>query len=273
MITLADYLHRRELLREKAPHYRQVCATCRQPEFSCYCGELRPFRPGLEIAILIHPIENRRRIATGRMSHLMLLGSRLIEGQDFSNHPEVNELLRDPGYDCRVLYPGARSFDLSAASAIERRAQLNPASGRRLLLFVIDGTWATARKTMRLSTNLAALPRLSFRPDRPSRFRVRKQPRAECFSTLEAIHQLLEYQNPGNPEHAGLLHVFEHMVEIQLGMIRASHASTRKVTYRREQNRKVLAGLGLLSGSCPDAGLPRTPQSFTEPGIGGEGEN
>lgn len=248
MLKLEDYLRQREALKANAPRTRELCRSCRQPGFACYCPELRPFHSDIHFAILIHPIESRRRIATGRMSHLTLQNSSLIEGQDYRQNAKVNALLEDPANDCRILYPGPRATDLGAMPAEERRQTLTPAPNRRLVIFVIDGTWATARKMMRQSENLAPLPRLAFTPARPSNFRVRKQPRPECFSTLEAIHQLLEFSAPERPEHAGLLQVFDHMVEKQLNFIRASHLSTRKVTYRREENRKVLAGLGLLEG-------------------------
>lgn len=247
MLKLEHFLEKRRQREAQAPRFRELCRRCRQPDFSCYCGEIRPFHADIHFAILIHPIESRRRIATGRMSHLTLKNSSLIEGQDYRQNAAVNALLNDPGNDCRILYPGAQAVDVGALAAPERLRYLTPLYARRLVIFVIDGTWATARKMMRLSTNLAPLPRLCFTPTRPSNFRVRKQPRPECYSTLEAIHQLLEFREPGRTEHGGLLHVFNHMVENQLNFIRASHLSTRKVNYRREENHKVLAGLGLLS--------------------------
>lgn len=259
MLKLEDYLRQREALRAQKPQTREMCATCRQPDFSCFCPEIRPFHSDIHFAILIHPIESRRRIATGRMSHLTLQNSSLIEGQDYRANPRVNALLQDPENDCRILYPGPLATDLGRLPPAERVTALTPAAGRRLVVFVIDGTWATARKMMRMSENLAPLPRLAFTPTRPSNFRVRKQPRPECFSTLEAIHQLLEFSSPERPEHAGLLHVFDHMVEKQLNFIRASHLSTRKVTYRREENRKVLAGLGLIEDE-------EAPQNSSQPG-------
>lgn len=61
-----------------------------------------------------------------------------------------------------------------------------------LAVIVIDGTWATARKMMRLSVNINRLPRVCFTPPTPSNFRIRKQPKVECYSTIEAIHHTIE---------------------------------------------------------------------------------
>lgn len=193
---------------------RLRCQKCLQPDFSCYCQWLQPFDPGVEFLILIHPKEFRRRIATGRMAHLMLHGSHLICGHDFSNHRELMPILRDPKRRCVMLYPGRQACNLSDMNQTERRAYLH---GGRLTVLVIDGTWSTARKMVNLSPCLQELPRICFTPTTPSNFRIRRQPRPECYSTIEAIHQALELLG-GTPErqHDRLLETFDRMVNRQL---------------------------------------------------------
>lgn len=205
------------------------CWKCRQPGLACYCESVHPFDPKIEFVILIHKLESRRRIATGRMSHLCLTGSHLIEGDQFDENKRVNDLLdRDDAYPV-VLYPGLGSIDLSTGSPQEL-ASLLP-SDRRLMIFVIDGTWATARRTMRLSRRLASLPRVCFSPVRKSQFRVRKQPAAHCLSTLEAIHHMIELVGPtrgfsvDEKKQDVLLDVFSKMVERQLTYVPEAHRS------------------------------------------------
>src|SRR5437868_14164259 len=89
-----------------------------------------------------------------------------------------------------MLYPGMRSQNLTPLSQDER-LDLFPQS-KKLTIFVIDGTWATARRTVRQSQNLTNLPRICFSPVKPSTFRVRKQPNPACYSTIEAIHHTIE---------------------------------------------------------------------------------
>lgn len=206
---------------------RAFCWGCRQPSLACYCANLRPFDPGIEFVILIHKIESRRRIATGRMSHLILERSRLIEGDQFDDHPVVNELIERDDVHPVVLYPGQNSIDLSKATDQEL-ARMTPPE-RRLLVFVIDGTWATARRTMRLSTRLQKQPRICFSPRRISQFKVRRQPADHCLSTLEAIHETIEllgksqgFDTDGR-RHDHLLDVFSSMVERQRGFLPHDH--------------------------------------------------
>ena len=158
----------------QAPQYRVLCTSCTQPTFSCFCSQIKVFDPRMSFVILIHPIEVKRRIATGRMSHLCLKDSHLIKGQDYTHNNLVNDLITDPDYHSVILYPGINSKNLTPL-AVEQRAELFPKT-KKLRLFVIDGTWATARKMIRQSQNLNNLQRICFSPTTPSNFRVRKQP-------------------------------------------------------------------------------------------------
>jgi DTW domain-containing protein YfiP len=228
-LNLREYLAMRQKLSEQAPQVRATCHQCRQSKFNCYCDHVQRFDPNMTFVILIHPVEVQRRIATGRMSHLSLENSYLIEGEDFSDHPVVNGLIDNPAHQCVMLYPGQGSLDLSELDDAERSAHFMP--NKKLIVFVIDGTWATARKMVRHSRNLAALPRICFSLDQPSGFHVRKQPAAGCFSTIEAIHQVIElvgpcYQFPiAQRQHDSLLAVFERMVAQQLQFVPLHHRS------------------------------------------------
>jgi DTW domain-containing protein YfiP len=222
-MDITEYKRRRAArAAQPGPNQRIPCPRCLQPDFGCYCELIQPFDPGIDFIILIHPKEIAKRIATGRMAHLCLQGSRLISGHDFSQNPSVNNLLQDPQRHCVMLYPGPQATNLSQLSTEERaeewaeqRGKLQP-SQQKLTVFVIDGTWATARKTVNVSHNLRQLPRICFTPERPSKFRVRRQPTPECYSTIEAIHQTLALLNPAELKHDHLLHVFGKMVARQL---------------------------------------------------------
>src|SRR4051794_23846260 len=116
-MNLATFMDRRAAAAENAPLFRVRCHRCLQPDFSCYCQWLEPFDPQIHFAILMHPIEQRRRIATGRMSHLSLPNSRLIVGHRLTENAELNALLADPAHHCVMLYPGRKSQNLTPMSA------------------------------------------------------------------------------------------------------------------------------------------------------------
>lgn len=222
-MNLHEYHVKRQDIADKEPQCRPSCIVCRQSKFNCYCAHVRRFNPEIEFVILIHPVEVRRRIATGRMSHLCLENSHLILGENFSDHAQVNRLLNDPAFQCVMLYPGADSNNLSEMSAAQRSALFLP--HKKLRVFVVDGTWNTARNMVRHSQNIQCLPRISFSLAQPSAFRVRKQPAAGCYSTIEAIHEVIELLGPmvgfsvASRQHDSLRYVFDQMVNQQLKFV------------------------------------------------------
>lgn len=241
-MNIEQYRNKKIAFENQKKTYRTICGDCSQPEFSCFCEHVKKFDAKINFVILIHPIEASRRIATGRMSHLCLKDSYLIKGQDYTNNNTVNELLSDPEFESVILYPGINSKNISHISETEKKNLFNPQ--KKLRVFVIDGTWATAKKMVRQSVNLHSLPRICFSSDKPSTFRVRKQPRAGCFSTIEAIHHTIELLGEQNNfdlksrQHDNLLHVFDSMVETQLRFIAEANLNLRTASYRREVQKK-----------------------------------
>lgn len=231
MVKINEYRKRKEEYFKQFNAHREHCFTCFQPQFSCYCEHIKSFDSEIKFVILIHPIERRRRIATGRMTHLCLENSDLILGEDFSANAKVNAILNDENYHPVMLYPGVGSTDISLV-AEDKRAKIFPPN-KKLAVFVIDGTWNTARKMVR-SQNLRSLQRICFTPAAPSTFRVRKQPKEGCVSTIEAVHETIELLgqpygfNVANRQHDNLLFVFDQLVENQLKFI--SQAKTSRHT-------------------------------------------
>jgi len=219
-INLKDYLNKRKIEQLTAVKPRKNCSRCGFSKKTCYCAKIKPFDSKIKFAILIHQLEIDRKIATGRLSHLILKNSHLIRGSDYSDDTQVNALVNDPQNYCVVLFPGKSSTNLSPLNLEEKKALIP--SEKTLVIFVIDGTWATARHTMRISRNLMNLPRFSFELTKPSNFRIRKQPKLECCSTVEAIFQTIEHLGPSRNFdlslglHHNLLEVFDYMVDKQI---------------------------------------------------------
>ena len=240
-MNLASYLEKRRQTVETASISDPVCKQCLLTTRFCYCGGIKKFYPEMDFVILIHPIEVRRRIATGRMSHLTLENSVLIRGHDFSKNAVLNEIISDSSRECVVLYPGTQSTNLSDLTEEKRSALFD--SQKKLTIIVVDGTWMTARKMMHLSQNINKLPRISFTPNGPSNFKVRKQPRSFCLSTIEAIHTTIELLGPmrefnlSTRKHDALLDVFDSMVEKRLRLLRESHNVLGPNRYRRHKKK------------------------------------
>jgi DTW domain-containing protein YfiP len=165
---------------------------------------------------LMHPHEfKHEKAATGRLTHLCLPNSELQMGLAFDDHEAVQEIINDPRNLVMLVYPSASSRNLS-------KGDLTPADigDRRLVFFLVDATWAGAKKMLRLSPSLQRLPRVMFTPSAPSRYVIKQQPVAGCLSTLETTHELLlALQRSGLDDYPlpdQLLGLFARMQDFQL---------------------------------------------------------
>lgn len=230
---------------------RETCYRCFWPKAHCWCDSIVPMPTRTKLVFLMHPKEwKQEKAATGRLTHLCLAGSEVHVGIGFDAHDAVQALIRDPRHVPFLLYPSRDALNLSApADSASQLSSLDSqlAAGRQLVVFVLDATWALARKMLKLSPSLQRLPRLMFTPAAPSRYVIKQQPHAACLSTLEATHELLLAL-----EHAGLdayplpgqlLSLFARMQEFQLRCASdPARAGYRRSAYRPPAERAPLHG-------------------------------
>ncbi len=195
---------------------RETCYRCFWPKALCWCSSITPMPTRTRFVFLMHPKEiKQEKAATGRLTHLCLPNSEVRMGVSFDEDEAVQAIIRDPASHPVLLYPGVQARNLS-------EGELTPADlqGRQLVVFLLDATWAGARKMLRLSRTLQALPRVMFTATGPSRYVIKQQPQEGCLSTLEATHELLlalartgldEYPLPDQ-----LLGLFQRMQDFQI---------------------------------------------------------
>lgn len=201
------------LLKQPTSHERILCLRCLRSQKTCYCKRVRPFHSRFQFVLLQHPREYRNSIGTARMVHHCIKNSQLIVGMEFSENREVNQLISDPNNHCVVLYPSENSTNISLQSPDESESTFP--KGKNHIIFVMDGTWSCAKKMLNRSQNLSQLPQICFTPQKQSEYRIRQQPNANCLSTLEAVHRILELLDP-SVHRLHLLEVFRFMVEQQI---------------------------------------------------------
>ncbi|MDY7581469.1 MULTISPECIES: tRNA-uridine aminocarboxypropyltransferase [Pseudomonas] len=190
---------------------RAQCPRCMRPQSHCLCELITHLDSRTRVLLLQHPSEVNHALNTARLAALGLINAELLVGEVFE---DLDRLLSPPGYQARLLFPGADAQLLQASAA----------SGENLpvLLVVPDGTWRKARKLLHLNPLLAQLPRVTLPEGAVSRYRLRKAPGPGALSTLEAIVQALEILEPAT-SFAPLLRPFEALIE---GQIEAMGADT-----------------------------------------------
>lgn len=192
---------------------------------------------------LMHPKEYKQeKAATGRLTHLCLSHSEVRVGIGFDGDEEVQAILRDPENFPVLLYPGAEARNLSTGGLTAADI-----GSRRLVVLLIDATWACARKMLRVSPSLQHLPRVVFNASAPSRYVIKQQPQEGCLSTLEATHEVLvalarcgldEYPLPDQ-----LLGLFKRMQDFQIRCATdPNRAGYRRKPYSEPGQRRPLQG-------------------------------
>ncbi len=193
-MNIEQYKAKKDLLLSSQKQYKSKCRACWQPQDTCICSFTDQFFPNLHFVILTHPVEASKRIASGRIAHACLQDSHFFRGYDFLNKNKINDIIADDKNSCYVLYPGRSSLNISDCSDTEIKQRID--FNKNVYIFVIDGTWGNSNKMLRLSPNLATLPKICFTPSHPSEFKVRKQPKEFCLSSLEAINEVIHLLSP-----------------------------------------------------------------------------
>ncbi|MBQ8678543.1 MULTISPECIES: tRNA-uridine aminocarboxypropyltransferase [unclassified Treponema] len=221
---------------------RTICYKCLRPIETCLCKFLPPFDSGVKFVFLMHPKEAKRnRTGTGRIAHAGLLDSEILVGIDFTKHARLCELLADERYYPVLLYPGEDAWNA------QKEGFKSQIGKKKLLAIIIDSTWFCSKKMIRLSTNIMALPKLSFAKSYRSIYTFKKEPSEECVSTIETCYYLIKELQEAeivdgsvNPEC--LMTAFKELIKFQLqkendridGKLPNSHATDYKYTKKKE---------------------------------------
>lgn len=204
-----------------AIQWRPFCYRCWRTRILCLCNHVRVVENPVEILFLQHPNERKMPFNTARLAHLSLSKSRLVHGIEFDGSWAMRELLqrRDK---VGILFPSPAAKELrDAPSDLET-------------LVVIDGTWREAKKMIHLSPILREFPHYAFVPEKPSNYRIRKEPKDEFISTIEATVAALRILDRDPGKYGELLELFDRMVDRQIDFQRMNNRQGRRKNRRED---------------------------------------
>lgn len=183
------------------------CPQCEKTPSLCLCdwleqmlekgGPRLPTR--IQVLILQHPQEPKEPLSTAKLSNLCIPNSTLKIGLSWPNLKKALGV-SDNGVEIRpsdwaVLYLG--SGIKGELSPRQKEAPLLFATGKGTPLdsppkirglIVLDGTWSQAKALWWRNPWLLKLNRILLNPKQVSLYRhLRKEPRKECLSSIEAL--------------------------------------------------------------------------------------
>jgi hypothetical protein len=182
--------------------------------------EAEPIDNRLFVLVLQHPQEKKEVLATAAATCAALRQSALVVGLSWPNLARALGRPADAGQWAVVYLGSARpaAFGLEREIVALDRAGKPPADQDAMLrglegVVLLDGSWSEAKTLWWRNPWLLRLRRLVLNPPQRSRFgRVRREPRREALSTLEAAALLLKYLGGGAEIEAALLDRLDRLI-------------------------------------------------------------
>lgn len=197
------------------------------------CKHFEDIDTKTKFVILMHPKEFKKvKNNTGFFTHRTLQNSELFIGIDFSNHKRINEIIAT--HESYILFPSEHALNLSES---QPKVLQKP-----LAIFLIDSTWACARKMFTSSKNLQELHHMSFTTTKASQYEIKLQPESNYLSTMESTLVVLELLNGWRVEEIekskleGFLRPFHKMISYQKDLI--ANPLSHAVRFKKRTNRE-----------------------------------
>jgi DTW domain-containing protein YfiP len=191
-----------------------------RPCYSSGMASAEPIDNRVFVLILQHPQEKKEVLATAALTCALLSHTKLVVGLSWPNLSRALSRSVNPKR-WAVLYLGSArpaSFeDQREVIALDRRGE--PAPDQEAILrgmdgvVVLDGTWKEAKTLWWRNPWLLKMRRLVLNPPHKSRYgRIRREPRREALSTLEAVAMLLKHLDGGPEIETTLLGALDRLI-------------------------------------------------------------
>lgn len=181
------------------PPADERCPECQKPRAICVCDRIAPLETKTRVLVLQHPQEGDVDLGTVPLLAKALPRCTVKVGLSWAS---LAHALGDDTADhtrWAVIYPTKVSEDVPAelrsqpVLLLDKKGRLRgddapPLDG----IVVLDGTWSQAKTLWWRNPWLLKLGRVLLTPREPSIYgRMRKEPRREYISTLEAVADVL----------------------------------------------------------------------------------
>jgi DTW domain-containing protein len=185
------------------PATEERCADCGKPKTICVCDRIAPTHTRTRLLILQHPQEGNLDLTTVPLLVRALPQCIVKVGLSWASlsqalgpSPESGEAVDHARWS--VIYPTKLADDVPPAAReanvllLDKKGRVKE-DGRQLEgIVVLDGTWSQAKTLWWRNPWLLKLGRIVVNPKEPSIYgKMRKEPRREYVSTLEAVADVL----------------------------------------------------------------------------------
>jgi DTW domain-containing protein YfiP len=175
------------------------CSECGKPPGVCICDRVEKVATHLRVVILQHPQEDDALLGTAKLVEVTLPKAEVRVGLSWAS---LDHAIGGRNADrerwavlavAKLPVPVPEEARNEPVVVIDRKGRLRDLKRHGLEgIIVLDGTWSQAKTLWWRNAWLLKLPRVVLKPREPSIYgRLRKEPRKEWVSTLEAIGDVL----------------------------------------------------------------------------------
>ncbi len=208
-------------MQNDVPSAAEACPRCGKSAALCVCAGIAPIDNRIAVLILQHPQEQDAALGTARLTALHLKRATLRIGLSW---PNLGKALGRPVDPKRwaVLYLGSARpavlaqgreivlLDRKGEALADQAAALAEIEG----VIVLDGSWSQVKALWWRNAWMLKCRRIVLVPRRPSRYgKLRREPRREGLSTLEAVALLLSRLEGRREIEDALIASFDKLLE------------------------------------------------------------
>jgi hypothetical protein len=237
-----------EISAEDDPAAIPDCPRCCKPLPLCVCDGVDIIKSRISLLILQHPQEQDRALGTARLTALHFGDAVVKIGLSWpSLSKALGRTVQDPSR-WAVLYLGsAKVADLDTERAIVAINHKGEVEDHQRAIFediegivLLDGTWSQAKALWWRNAWMLKCQRVILGPARASRYgKLRKEPRKDGLSTIEAAGMLLANLENRPDIEATLLASFDRMLakfrEVQATLPALAPKPKPRRDYRRRK--------------------------------------
>jgi len=186
---------------------RVSCERCLKAASACICATIECIDNQHFLHILQDPSEEKNAIGTARILGLSLTRVKISVGVLFD--AQLFDL--DNSY---LVFPDPVAIPadtLLETQPIDNNSQF----------ILLDGSWKKAYKLLMSNPFLQHLPKVSINTNKKSGYRIRKSPREDGLSTVEAGYYLLSQLENNSEKFTPLLKSFTAMIDYQIAKMGA----------------------------------------------------
>jgi len=186
---------------------RNICKKCLRPQVVCFCHTITSIVNCWPVHIIQHYKEKNHSIGTARIAQLSLNDCKTYLSNNSLHNDNLVELINfcEP----LLVYPGEESINIEEIDS----QQIRP-------LIFLDGSWRKTRRLIYENPYLNSIPKISFTRENLPRYRIRKAPNENAYSTLEAIATVLATLENDDKKYQPLLNSMDWMIDKQIEFMR-----------------------------------------------------